>query len=92
MNLAVMAGEASMNPSRATVTACAQPVWTVRIWTAAPSTGSQTRTAPSLPAEASQDPSGATANAPTPWVASEDMTAGAGDRIGSVIVSPVDYP
>src|SRR5918998_514622 len=36
------------------------------MWPAAPVAGSQIRTSPSSPAEASQDPSGATTNANTP--------------------------
>jgi hypothetical protein len=51
----------------------------------------QTRTAPPSPAEASQDPIPRDRHRADPGVASEDMTAGAGDRIGSVIVSPVDH-
>ena len=40
----------------------------MRVWRAVPVAGSQIRTSPSSPAEASQDPSGATANAGTPPV------------------------
>jgi Domain of unknown function (DUF4131) len=70
-----MPAEASQDPSGATANVTTTPMWPVRVCKAVPVLGSQIRTSPEVSkspkpgmsplAEASQDPSGATANAHT---------------------------
>ena len=81
-HLPVIAGGGQPGPIRSHHQRRTPPVWPVRVWRVAPVTGSQIRTSPSSPAEASQDPSGATTNAVTlPVWTGEGVAGGAGDRI-----------